>query len=377
MSDVFDLSCDLISRPSVTPDDAGCQPLLTSRLEPLGFQCEQIDFEDVVNLWAVHGTSGPLLAFLGHTDVVPTGPLEEWTSPPFTPTVRDGLLYGRGSADMKGSVAAMTIALERFVKDHPNHNGRVALLLTSDEEGPSINGIRKVIPALQERGDLIDYCLVGEPSSSKRFGDIIKNGRRGSLNGRLKVIGEQGHVAYPQLAKNPIHLALPALSELAEIEWDQGNDHFPPTSFQIPNIEGGTGAENVIPGVVNLQFNFRYCTETTEAELKKKVTDVLDRHGFDYTIDWRLSGEPFLTEAGALVDACNAAIENVLGQPAELSTSGGTSDGRFVAPTGAQVLELGPINATIHQINECVDVESLDLLEEIYYQTLVGLLVTK
>jgi len=374
MSDTLELAKDLISRASVTPEDAGCQALMQQRLRTIGFACEDLPFGEVKNFWARRGDAAPLVVFAGHTDVVPTGPLEEWQSDPFTPEVRDGMLYGRGAADMKGSLAAMVTACETFVAAHPGHRGSIGFLITSDEEGPSVNGTVKVVEHLVNAGVHIDMCLVGEPSSSSRLGDVIKNGRRGSLNGRLTVYGKQGHVAYPQLAENPIHLAMPALAELAAVEWDGGNDHFPPTSFQISNIHAGTGAENVVPGELQAVFNLRYSTELTEAQIREHVCTILDRHGLRYHIDWRLSGEPFLTPAGELVDAARAAIREIAGIEAELSTSGGTSDGRFIAPTGAQVLELGPVNATIHQVNECVAVESLDRLSAIYTVMLKNLL---
>ncbi|GMQ83679.1 MAG: succinyl-diaminopimelate desuccinylase [Gammaproteobacteria bacterium] len=374
MSDTLDLAMDLVSRASVTPEDAGCQQRMRERLEAIGFRCENLPFGEVSNFWARRGDTAPLLVFAGHTDVVPTGPLEQWQSDPFRPEIRDGLLYGRGTADMKGSLAAMVTACEAFIAEHPDHDGSIGFLITSDEEGPSINGTIKVVEHLVKRGEKIDLCLVGEPSSNRQLGDIIKNGRRGSLNGRLSVHGKQGHVAYPQLASNPIHCAAPALAELATIEWDQGNEHFPPTSFQISNIQAGTGAENVIPGELDIMFNLRYSTELNEQMIRERVHAVLDSHALDYTLDWRLSGEPFLTPAGELVDAARAAIREVNGIDTELSTSGGTSDGRFIAPTGAQVLELGPVNATIHQVDECIAVEALDSLAKIYQRILEKLL---
>ena len=374
MSDTLDLAMDLVSRASVTPEDAGCQQLMRERLEAIGFRCDDLPFGEVSNFWARHGDDAPLLVFAGHTDVVPTGPLEQWQSDPFQAEIRDGMLYGRGTADMKGSLAAMVTACEAFVTEHPDHSGSIGFLITSDEEGPSINGTVKVVEQLVKRGEKIDLCLVGEPSSSRQLGDVIKNGRRGSLNGRLTVRGKQGHVAYPQLASNPIHLVAPALTELTAIEWDQGNAHFPPTSFQISNIQAGTGAENVIPGELEIMFNLRYSTELNEQMIRQRVHTVLDNHALDYTLDWRLSGEPFLTPAGELVDAARTAIREVMGIDTELSTSGGTSDGRFIAPTGAQVLELGPVNATIHQIDECVAVDALDQLAKIYQRILEKLL---
>jgi len=374
MSDTLDLAIDLVSRASVTPDDAGCQQLMRDRLEAIGFRCHDLPFGEVSNFWARRGDNAPLLVFAGHTDVVPTGPLELWQSDPFQPEIRDGMLYGRGTADMKGSLAAMVTACEAFINAHPEHKGSIGFLITSDEEGPSVNGTVKVVEHLVKQGEKIDLCLVGEPSSSQQLGDTIKNGRRGSLNGKLTVRGKQGHVAYPQLAANPIHLAAAALSELTTIVWDQGNAHFPPTSFQISNIQAGTGAENVIPAELDVMFNLRYSTELNEQMIRQRIHAVLDRHALDYTLDWRLSGEPFLTPAGELVDAARAAIREVSDIDTELSTSGGTSDGRFIAPTGAQVLELGPVNATIHQVNECVAVDALDKLAKIYQCVLEKLL---
>ena len=374
MSPTLELSKALIARPSVTPDDRGCQQLLAGRLEKIGFVIENLRFDDVDNLWARRGTTGPLFAFAGHTDVVPTGPLADWDTDPFEPVVRDGYLFGRGTADMKGSIAAMVTACERFIAAHPDHNGSMAFLITSDEEGPAVNGTIKVIEQLEARGEKINWCLVGEPSSQEQTGDTIKNGRRGSLNGVLTIQGRQGHVAYPQLADNPIHRAAPALAELANIEWDRGNDYFPPTTFQVSNIKAGTGAENVIPGTIELLFNLRFSTESTAEALKSQVTAVLDRHGLNYDIQWRLSGQPFLTPAGELVEAARHAIQATAGIATELSTSGGTSDGRFIAPTGAQVVELGPVNATIHQTNECVNIAELDRLSDIYEEILKQLL---
>jgi len=374
MSDTLELATELVNRASVTPEDAGCQQLMRERLEAIGFRCDDLPFGEVSNFWARHGDAAPLLVFAGHTDVVPTGPLEQWQSDPFQAEIRDGMLYGRGTADMKGSLAAMVTACEAFVTEHPDHSGSIGFLITSDEEGPSINGTVKVVEQLVKRGEKIDLCLVGEPSSSRQLGDVIKNGRRGSLNGRLTVRGKQGHVAYPQLASNPIHLVAPALTELTAIEWDQGNAHFPPTSFQISNIQAGTGAENVIPGELKIMFNLRFSTELNEQMIRQRIHTVLDNHALDYTLDWRLSGEPFLTPAGELVDAARTAIREVMGIDTELSTSGGTSDGRFIAPTGAQVLELGPVNATIHQIDECVAVDALDQLTKIYQRILEKLL---
>ncbi len=377
MTPTLELAMELIRRRSVTPVDAGCQPLLAERLAALGFNIEHLRFGEVDNLWARFGTEGPLFAFAGHTDVVPSGPEAQWQSPPFEPTLRNGALYGRGTADMKGSIAAMVTACERFLASHRQPTGSIAFLITSDEEGPAVDGTVKVVEHLESRGEKIDWCLVGEPSCTSKLGDTIKNGRRGSLGGLLRVKGVQGHIAYPHLAKNPIHDALPALTELAAIEWDQGNEFFPPTSFQISNIHAGTGATNVIPGELELLFNFRFSTEVTDAELRQRVEAILDAYGFEYELEWTLSGQPFLTPAGRLVDAARSAIREVTGIEAQLSTSGGTSDGRFIAPTGAQVLELGPLNATIHKIDETVSVEDLEQLSSIYEQILINLLGSK
>ena len=337
-----DLCIELLRLPSVTPDDAGCQQLLAARLEALGFHCEHLRFGEVDNLWAVRGDSGPLFVFAGHTDVVPAGPEAAWQSPPFEPTIDGEELRGRGAADMKASLAAMVVACEEFLAQRPDCPGRIGFLLTSDEEGPAVDGTVKVVEWLQSRGEQIDYCLVGEPSSEAQLGDVIKNGRRGSLNGKLVVRGKQGHIAYPQLADNPIHRAMPALAELAAQHWDDGNAHFPPTSFQVSNIDGGTGATNMIPGTVEVLFNFRYSTEQTAAGLQARTEAILVEHGLDYSLDWTLSGEPFLTAEGKLVEAAVAAVSGELGREPTLSTGGGTSDGRFIAPTGAEVLELGP-----------------------------------
>ncbi len=368
------LAKDLISRRSMTPEDAGCQELMIARLEALGFIIERLRFDDVDNFWARRGTSAPLYAFAGHTDVVPTGPEAQWQSPPFEPTVIDGMLYGRGAADMKGSLAAMVTACERFVAAHPDHTGSIGFLITSDEEGPSINGTVKVIEHLDARGEKMDGCLVGEPSSTDLVGDVIKNGRRGSLGCTLTVHGIQGHVAYPHLADNPIHRIAPLLAELCAQEWDQGNEFFPATTFQISNINAGTGATNVIPGDAVVVFNFRYSTEVTHEQLQQQVQAIIDRHNLNHTLRWNLSGKPFLTASGALVDAAKAATQKINGVTAELSTAGGTSDGRFIAPTGAQVVELGPVNATIHKIDECVAVEDLEKLSSMYEQMLESLL---
>jgi succinyl-diaminopimelate desuccinylase len=374
MSATLDLAIELISRPSVTPADEGCQALMMDRLGKLGFNNEPMRFEDVDNFWSRRGSAGPVFCFAGHTDVVPSGPADEWNSEPFTPEIRDGLLYGRGAADMKGSLAAMLTATERFVTRHPAHRGSIAFLITSDEEGPAKNGTVRVVQALEARQEKIDWCLVGEPSSTRHVGDVVKNGRRGSLGCVLTVRGIQGHVAYPHLARNPVHQLAPVLAELAATEWDQGNEFFPSTTFQVSNIHAGTGATNVIPGVCELTFNFRFSTETTHESLRQRVEGLLDKRGLDYTIDWNLSGLPFLTPRGELVAAAQEAIRKVAGIETELSTAGGTSDGRFIAPTGTQVLELGPLNATIHQVNECVSVADLDRLSSMYEQILENLL---
>ena len=373
-SATLDLSLELLRQPSVTPVDHTCQSIMAERLAKAGFNIEHMRFEDVDNLWARRGTESPVFCFAGHTDVVPTGNLDAWNSAPFAPEIRDGKLYGRGSADMKTALAAMVIASERFTAKHPNHKGSIAFLITSDEEGPAINGTVKVIEALEARNEKMTWCLVGEPSSTHQLGDIIKNGRRGSLNAKLTVKGKQGHVAYPHLAVNPIHTASKALAELCETVWDNGNEYFPATSFQISNLNAGTGATNVVPGVMTSLFNFRYSTEVTAEELKARTLEILDRNNVEYDIVWTHSGLPFLTPAGELVNAAKNAIRNVTGVEAELSTSGGTSDGRFIAPTGAQVLELGVLNASIHQIDEHVNVADLEPLAEIYEQILIGLL---
>lgn len=374
LSPTLDLTLQLIREPSVTPFDADCQTLMIRRLEAIGFRVERLRFGDVDNFWARRGSDGPVFCFAGHTDVVPTGPLEQWKVPPFEPVIENGVLTGRGAADMKGSLAAMVVACERFVAAHPEHRGSIAFLITSDEEGVAVDGTVKVVETLEARNEKITWCLVGEPSSTTRVGDVIKNGRRGSLGGILTVKGRQGHVAYPHLADNPIHRAAPALAELAAEVWDHGNAFFPATSFQISNIHAGTGANNVIPGSCEVVFNFRFSTELTEAVLRQRTEAILDRHGLDYQIDWRLSGHPFLTAEGELVAAAVSAIREETGHDTELSTSGGTSDGRFIAPTGAQVLELGPVNKTIHQINECVSVADLDTLTRLYERILVSLL---
>jgi len=373
MSTTLELAKSLISKASVTPDDCGCQAIMIDRLKKIGFEIHPLKFGDVDNFWAVHGNRGPLFAFAGHTDVVPAGDENAWNTKPFEPTIKDGFLYGRGAADMKGGLASMVTATEDFIKDNPNHNGRIAFLITSDEEGVAVNGTVKVMEYLTENNQKIDYCLLGEPSSTSITGDVIKNGRRGSLNGVMKVHGRQGHVAYPHLAKNPIHHVSPALNDLCKQEWDNGNDYFPATSFQISNMHSGDGVTNVIPGDATVMFNFRYSTETTKKELQKKVHEILDSHNLDYSIEWSHSGYPFLTPQGELVSACIEAIKKTKGIEPELSTSGGTSDGRFIAQEGTQVVELGPVNATIHQVNESVLVQDLDDLSEIYYQVLTNI----
>ena len=375
-SAVLQLTKDLLSRPSVTPDDAGCQSVLAERLEPMGFSAETLVFEEVTNLWIRKGSARPCVVFAGHTDVVPTGPLEKWVSDPFTPTERDGVLYARGAADMKSSIAAFAVAAEEFVRAHPDHGGSIAMLITSDEEGPSINGTVKVCQALKARNEAFDYCLVGEPTSVSALGDTVKNGRRGSLSGRLTIKGKQGHVAYPHLARNPVHLVAQALAELTRIEWDQGNDYFPPTTFQVSNFHSGTGASNVVPGEAVIDFNFRFSTENTPDTLKARVHSLLDKHGLDYDLAWTLSGEPFLTPRGELSQALSKAIREETGVDTELSTTGGTSDGRFIAKICPQVIEFGPINASIHQVNEHIRVDSLEPLKNIYRRTLENLLLT-
>ena len=368
MSEVFDLTCDLIRRRSVTPEDAGCLPLIGERLIRAGFRIEHLRYGEVDNLWATHGTGGPTLIFLGHTDVVPSGPESDWQSPPFDPTIRDGRLYGRGAADMKGSVAAMVVALEQFVASHPDHRGRVGLLLTSDEEGPTnLDGVRKVVEHFRTVGERIDWCVVGEPSAKEKLGDLIRVGRRGSLSGTLTVRGVQGHVAYPEKALNPIHAFAPALAELAAERWDEGNGDFPPTSFQVSNLNAGTGATNVIPGELKALINFRYCTASRAEDLRARTETILRRHGLDFVLDWNLSGEPFLTPPGGVLrETVVAVCRELCGIEPEQSTGGGTSDGRFIAPMGAEVIEIGPGNATIHKVDECVTVEELDQLPALY-----------
>lgn len=371
---VLTLAKDLIARPSVTPADEGCQKMMADFLTPLGFSAEPLIFHDTTNLWARKGSSAPVFCFAGHTDVVPSGPAEKWNTPPFEPTIIDGMLYGRGAADMKGSIASMMAAVKRFTTDYPDHNGSIAFLITSDEEGPFINGTPKVVETLEARQEKITWCLVGEPSSTNQVGDVVKNGRRGSLTGDLTVFGIQGHVAYPHLAENPVHIAAPALTELVGKQWDTGNEFFPATSFQIANINAGTGASNVIPGELQVQFNFRYSTELTDTQIKQQVEDILQKHNLRYELKWTLSGQPFLTGSGKLVEATQHAIKSITGLNTELSTSGGTSDGRFIAPTGAQVIELGPVNATIHKVNECVRAADLETLSDIYYEMMKQLL---
>jgi succinyl-diaminopimelate desuccinylase len=372
--EVLALTEELINRQSVTPEDAGCQQLMAEYLVPLGFDIESMVFDDTTNMWARKGANGPVFCFAGHTDVVPSGPAEKWTFPPFSATQHEGQLYGRGAADMKGSLAAMLVATKAFVTKHPEHIGSIAFLITSDEEGPFINGTTRVIDTLEARNEKMTWCLVGEPSSTTLIGDVVKNGRRGSLTGDITVKGVQGHVAYPHLAKNPIHLSAPAFAELAQTHWDNGNASFPPTSFQVSNINSGTGAGNVIPGDLSACFNFRFSTEVTDKQLIERVTSILDKYDFDYHIDWTFNGQPFLTDSGKLVEATQGAIKDVTGRETELSTAGGTSDGRFIAPTGAQVIELGPVNATIHKIDENVNIKDLAELAKIYEGILQRLL---
>ncbi|NGN98607.1 succinyl-diaminopimelate desuccinylase [Grimontia sp. S25] len=369
-SAVLSLAKELIGRPSVTPEDEGCQELMIERLEALGFKIERMVFEDTTNLWARRGTEGPLFAFAGHTDVVPAGPLEQWKTPPFEPTIVDGYLHGRGAADMKGSLAAMVVATERFIAENPDHKGSLAFLITSDEEGPFINGTTRVVDTLMARDEIIDMCIVGEPSSTSAVGDVVKNGRRGSLTGDVTFKGIQGHVAYPHLAKNPVHLALPALAELTSVQWDEGNAYFPPTSLQIPNVAAGTGASNVVPGEFHVQFNLRYSTELTAQDIETRTHAIFDSHGLDYDIKWTYNGLPFLTDAGSLLDAVVEAVDEVNSEKPQLLTTGGTSDGRFIAQMGGQVIELGPVNATIHKVNECVKIDDLEKLTDMYQKVL-------
>jgi succinyl-diaminopimelate desuccinylase len=365
-NETLELAKALIARKSVTPEDAGCQQLIVDRLVPLGFKAEVFACGEVVNLLIRHGTAKPLVVLAGHTDVVPAGPIEKWHSDPFEPTIRDGNLYGRGAADMKTSIAAFVTAVERFVAAHPAHPGSVALLITSDEEGPSVDGTVRVVEALKARGETIDYCIVGEPSSVHAFGDTIKNGRRGSLTGRLVVQGVQGHVAYPQRARNPVHLVAPALAEISTTEWDQGNEYFPPTTWQVSNFHSGTGAQNIIPGSAEVDFNFRFSTSSTPEQLKARVKEILDRHGLEYTIDWTLGGKPFLTKRGRLVETLTRAVQKVSGVTPEINCTGGTSDGRFIIDICPEVAEFGPVNRSIHKVNEAVALEEIEPLAEVY-----------
>jgi succinyl-diaminopimelate desuccinylase len=374
MREVLELARDLIARKSVTPEDGGCQEMLAARLARSGFRCEPMKFGEVSNLWARRGTGAPVVCFAGHTDVVPTGPLSEWHSDPFVPTIRDGRLFGRGAADMKSSIAAFVVATEMFLKERPNHSGSIALLLTSDEEGPALDGTVRVVETLKRRNEAIDYCIVGEPTSVDALGDMLKNGRRGSLSGKLVVRGVQGHVAYPHLVKNPIHLLVPALAELAKTQWDKGNESFPPTSFQVSNIHAGTGAANVVPGSVEVDFNFRFSTESTEASLKSRVEAILKKHGLDYSVSWVLGAKPFLSRRGRLAQTVIAAGKKHTGRSAELSTTGGTSDARFIIEICPEVIELGPVNASIHKLNEHIELAELDQLPHIYLETLRALL---
>ncbi|MBL8497365.1 succinyl-diaminopimelate desuccinylase [Nitrosomonas sp. JL21] len=375
--DTLTLAQTLISRRSLTPSDDGCQDILISHLEKHGFHIEKMHFDEVDNLWARRGTTAPVLCFAGHTDVVPTGPLEHWDSDPFIPTIRDGRLFGRGAADMKSSLAAFITAIDAFLMQHAQHQGSIALLITSDEEGIAVDGTVKVVETLKARGEMIDFCIVGEPTCSEKFGDTIKNGRRGSLSGNLTIRGVQGHIAYPHLAKNPIHLAAPAIAELAQTEWDHGNEYFPPTTWHVSNINAGTGATNVIPGTLHLLFNFRFSTASTVESLQSRVHDILDRHGLDYDLQWELSGKPFLTPKAELAEALHDAIVTVTAIEPQLSTSGGTSDGRFIADICPQVIEFGPRNATIHKLNEHVELEDLEKLSKIYQGVMEHLLIDK
>ncbi|WP_440875888.1 succinyl-diaminopimelate desuccinylase [Thalassotalea sp. PLHSN55] len=374
LSNTINLAIDLLARESVTPEDAGCQELMKQRLGDCGFVNETMVFEDTTNLWSRRGDKSPVFCFAGHTDVVPAGNLDHWQTNPFEPTIKDGMLYARGAADMKGSLAAMIIATERFVNDYPDHKGSIAYLITSDEEGPFINGTTRVIDTLEARNEKIDYCIVGEPSSTHEVGDVIKNGRRGSISADIDIKGKQGHVAYPEHVKNPIHLAMPALAELSQTHWDNGNDFFPETSFQLSNINSGTGATNVVPGHLIALCNLRFSTELNFEMIVEKLEGILNKHELDYDIKWTYNGKPFITEPGTFLDAAVEAVDHVMGHKPKLSTSGGTSDGRFIAPTGAQVIELGPCNATIHQVNECVSCDDLDKLADIYYHCLVNVL---
>lgn len=374
-NDTIDLAQALISKRSITPEDNGCQQLLAERLEKLGFSATQLRFDDVDNLWITHGEGSPCLIYIGHTDVVPPGPPDEWSSDPFIPEVRDGMLYGRGAADMKGSIASMTTALERFVHEHPDHNGTIGMLITSDEEGIAINGTRKVVDYLEENKIKIDWGLVGEPSSVDKVGDVIKNGRRGSLGAILTVYGQQGHVAYPHLSDNPVHRIFPVLDALATRTWDKGNEFYPPTTFQVTNIHAGTGADNVVPGTIEIMFNFRFNTETTADTLQEEVIALLEQHKLNYKIDWNLSGHPFFTADGVLLETVKSIVREVTGIDPVVNTDGGTSDGRFIAPTGTQVVELGPSNQTIHKVNECVSIHDLHILSSIYERVLKTLMI--
>jgi succinyl-diaminopimelate desuccinylase len=376
-NETLELAQALIARKSITPEDSGCQQMIIERLEPLGFKAEVFRCNDVVNLWIRHGVARPVVALAGHTDVVPPGPLEKWHSDPFVPTIRDGNLYGRGAADMKTSIAAFVIAAERFVAAHPAHPGSIALLVTSDEEGPSVDGTVRVVEAFKARGEAIDFCIVGEPSSVDRFGDTIKNGRRGSLTGRLTVNGIQGHVAYPHRVKNPVHLAAPAIAEMAKAEWDKGNEFFPPTTFQVSNIHAGTGAQNITPGHVTIDFNFRFSTESTPGSLQARVREILDRHGLEYDVQWVVGGKPFLTKRGKLVDTLTAAIRTVAGVTPEVNCTGGTSDGRFIIDICPEVAEFGPVNRSIHKVNEAVALDEIEPLAEVYRVAIEGLLLGK
>ncbi|MBX3647919.1 MAG: succinyl-diaminopimelate desuccinylase [Rhodocyclaceae bacterium] len=370
----LELASELISCRSVTPEDGGCMDIIARHLAPLGFSLERMNQGSVSNLWARRGSQGPIVCFAGHTDVVPPGPLDQWASDPFKPTVRDGSLHGRGAADMKTSIAAFVTATERYVANRPDHPGAIALLLTSDEEGPAIDGTVRVVEALKARGEKPDYCIVGEPTSAVRLADTIKNGRRGSLAGRLVVRGVQGHIAYPHLVKNPVHMVAPALAELAATEWDAGNEFFPPTSWQVSNFHAGTGADNVVPGAAEILFNFRFSTASTPDGLKARVHEILDRHGVEYALDWTLSGKPYLTPRGKLVEVVSQSVRDIIGIETELSTSGGTSDGRFIADICPQIIELGPLNATIHKIDECIEVADIELLSRLYERILELLL---
>jgi succinyl-diaminopimelate desuccinylase len=374
MSDTLTLTQALLKKISLTPEDDGCMDLMADYLQQRGFAIEWMNFGDTKNMWARRGTTSPVFAFAGHTDVVPTGPLAEWDTPPFEPTIKNGLIYARGAADMKGSLAAMLTACDTFIAEHSNHAGSIAFLITSDEEGPATNGTVKVMEALEARGEHIDYCIVGEPSSHKQFGDMVRVGRRGSINGYLTLNGKQGHVAYPELVENPIHGLAPILSKLTSERWDEGNDYFPPTSFQISNINAGTGVENVVPGELKLVFNLRFSSELTPEVIKSRITHIVDQHSDEYELVWRLSGLPFITERGELTNAVEKAVHDVTGIKPELSTGGGTSDGRFIAPYGVQLIELGPINETIHKINECVSINDLDSLSTTYHKVLENIL---